>query len=170
MVDPVSDRVTIRPASPEDCRRLWKWRNEQAAREASFNVEYIPYEEHERWFACMLTDPNASIFIAMNSNGRKVGYVRFDIVGEEAEISLSIDKAERGAGYGIAAIKIGSDHLLKTKPVQRIVAYIKRTNTSSTAVFKRAGFALRGYRQIAGIEACELVYEGKTSDRSRRIK
>ena len=167
MADSGSGRVILRPASRRDCRRLWEWRNEQAAREASFNEGYIPYKQHEHWFACRLADPNASIFIALNADGCEVGYVRFDIVGEEAEISVSIDKAKRGRGYGMAAIKIGSDHFLKTKPVQRIVAHVKRTNTSSAAVFERAGFVLRGYRQTGGIEACELVYEGKTNGRSK---
>lgn len=169
MVECISARITLRPAVPEDCRRLWTWRNEQATREASFNVEYIPYEEHERWFTCRLTDPNTPILIAVNAKGREVGYVRFDIVGEEAEISISIDKAERGTGYGIAAIKTGSDYLLTTKPVERIVAYIKRANTPSMAVFEQAGFGLRGYRQIAGVEAYEMVYEAKRSDPSTTI-
>ncbi len=170
MVDPVSGRVTLRLASPEDCRRLWKWRNEQAAREASFNTEHISFEEHVRWFTTKLTDPNTCILIATNADGHEVGYVRFDIVGDEAEISLSIDRAERGNGYGIAAIKKGSHYLLATRPVRRIVAHIKPTNTRSMVAFERAEFVLRGYKRIAGVEACEFVYEGKTSDRSRRIK
>ncbi len=167
MVDPGSGRMILRPTSRQDCRRIWEWRNERAAREASFNTEHIPFEDHERWFTNKLTDPDTCILIATNADGDDVGYVRFDIVGEEAEISVSIDKAKRGIGYGMAAIKTGSDHILKSRPVQRIVAYIRRTNTASAAVFERAGFGLRGYRQIGDIEACELVYEGKTNGRSK---
>lgn len=170
MGDSVSDRVTLRPALREDCRRLWKWRNEQAAREASFNTGYISFEDHERWFTSRLPRPDTCILIATNAEGHEVGYVRFDIVGDEAKISLSIDRAERGNGYGIAAIKKGSHYLLATRPVQRIVAHIKPTNTRSMVVFERAGFVLRGYKQIAGVKAREMIYKGKTSDRSRRIK
>jgi len=170
MVEPVSTRITLRPALPQDSKRLWEWRNEQATREASFNTKYIPFEEHERWFACKLTDPYTPIFIAINSNGREVGYVRFEIVGEEAEISIGIDKVERGVGCGVAAIKSGLDQLMTTKHLERIVAYIRRANTSSMAVFERAGFTLQGYRQIAGVEACEMVYEGQVSDCSSMMK
>ena len=45
------------------------------------------------------------IFIAEDGQGDEVGYVRFDISKGEAEISVSIDKNERGKGYGIEIIK-----------------------------------------------------------------
>lgn len=154
----MSDRVTLRSAVSEDCRRLWEWRNERRTREASFNPDPIPYEVHERWFARKLSDPCTRIFIVVDPRGRDIGYVRFDIVDGEAEISVSIDKAERGKGYGTAAIKTGSDHLLREESVQRIVAYIKTDNLASIAAFKKAGFVLRGRKRIAGVEACEMVY------------
>lgn len=169
MPELISSRVTLRPAVPEDCRRLWEWRIEQATREASFNTEYVPFEEHERWFARKLTDRHICTLIVMNTDGYDVGCVRFSIVGEEAEISVNIVRAERGKGYGATAIKSGSDYLLTTEPVQRIVAYIKRGNSASMVAFKQAGFILRGYKQIAGVEACEMVYEGKANDHGSAI-
>ncbi len=114
MPDSTSNQVTLRAAVFEDCRRVWEWRNEQATREASFNKEFIPFEEHERWFARKLADPNMRIFIAEDGQGDEVGYVRFDISKGEAEISVNIDKNERGKGYGIEIIRKGSDQLLTT--------------------------------------------------------
>ncbi|MCZ6775492.1 MAG: GNAT family N-acetyltransferase [Ignavibacteria bacterium] len=165
MPDSTSDQVTLRAAVFEDCRRVWEWRNEQATREASFNKEFIPFEEHERWFARKFADPNMRIFIAEDGQGDEVGYVRFDISKGEAEISVSIDKNERGKGYGIEIIKKGSDQLLTTEPVKRIVAYIKLGNPASKVAFERAGFVLQGYRQVEGVESYEMVYEGKLTDR-----
>ncbi len=170
MPEPASIHVTFRPAVSEDCRRLWEWRNEQATRESSFSAEYISFEEHERWFTRKLAGPNVRIFIAVNARGREVGYVRFNIVGEEAEISVSIDQDERGKGYGTAAIRGGSNHLLMSGSVRRIIAHIKRDNPTSLVSFQRAGFTLRGHKQIAGVDAYEMIYEGEASDYESTVK
>jgi RimJ/RimL family protein N-acetyltransferase len=166
----VSSLVTLRPAVFEDSRRLWEWRNEQATREASFHTECIPFEEHAQWFASKLADPQMRIFIAVDNYGREIGYVRFDLSGGEAEISVSVDQSERGKGYGVAVIKNGSDHLLTTEPVQRIVAHIKTNNPASVVAFERAGFTFRGYTQIEGVQACEMVYGHHSSDFRRMTK
>jgi len=160
MSEPLSSCVALRAATPEDCRRLWKWRNEQATRDASFNTEYIPYDEHERWFTCMLATSNTRVLIATDTGGQGIGYARFDIRYQEAEVSISIDRAKRGKGYGIAVIKCGSDYLLRSEPVQRVVATIRCDNPASRAAFERAGFIVRGNKKVGDVEACEMVYEG----------
>jgi UDP-2,4-diacetamido-2,4,6-trideoxy-beta-L-altropyranose hydrolase len=161
MSEQASHQVTLRRAVAEDCRRLWEWRNEQATREASFNTEYIAFEEHERWFLRKLPDPQMRILIAEDSEGHDIGYIRFDIRGGEAEISVSVDENQRGKGYGATIIKMGSDYLLSGEHVKRIIARIKHVNPGSVFAFERAGFTVRGYMQIAGVDACEMVYEGK---------
>jgi RimJ/RimL family protein N-acetyltransferase len=93
--------------------------------------------------------------------------VRFDITQGQAEISVSIDKNERGKGYGPAVIKRGSDYLMATEPVHRIVAQMKRDNPASMIAFERAGFALGGFRQIEGVEAYEMIYEGRVNARTQ---
>jgi len=162
MLEGTSSEVRLRPAAPDDCRRIWEWRNEQSTREASFNKDPIPFEEHERWFGQKMTDPLTRIFVVLNRDGQEIGYLRFDITGDEAEISISIDRTQRGKGYGIAAIKIGSDQILATEPVRRIVARILRGNDASIAAFQQSGFVLRGYNQTVGVDACELTYEGSS--------
>src|SRR5437899_695344 len=94
--------VALRPATWEDSRRIWEWRNEEATREASFNTGEVSYEEHERWFSRKLVDPNTRIFIVADLQGGELGYLRFDIKDNEAEISVTIDKNKRRSGYGSA--------------------------------------------------------------------
>jgi RimJ/RimL family protein N-acetyltransferase len=165
MAKPVSNQVTLRPAVIEDCRCLWEWRNEQATREASFNTDYIPFEEHELWFSRKLDDPYTRIIIAMDAGGHEIGYARFDINEGEAEISVSLDKSERGKGYGIEVIKKGSDQLLRTKPVHRIIAHIKTSNPASVIAFERAGYVFLGYKEIAGVKAYEMLYQTDPTER-----
>lgn len=151
--------ITLRSAGAEDCRRLWKWRNEEYTRQASFQTDFIPFDEHEQWFWAKLGDAGTRVLIAMDAQGRAVGYVRFDIRGREAAISVSIDRDERGKGYGGEAIRRGSDYLLAEASIDRIIAQIRVENVPSREVFRRAGYAYRSRGQVCGQEACEMVYE-----------
>ncbi len=153
--------VSIRLAERDDCLRVWEWRNEQATREASFDTRNILYQQHESWFSRKLVDPQTLFFIVLNDDKRAVGYVRFELAGQKAEISISIDRQERGKSYGTKAIAIASDHLFATTPVRRIFACVKTDNSASRAAFERAGFTLEGVRRISGVEAWELIYKRK---------
>ena len=161
---PLQAQITLRPATQQDCRRVWEWRNEPETREASFDTSYIPYKDHERWFSRRLPAPDTRIYIVLDGGGREVGYVRFDISEEQADISVSLDKDERGKGYGTAAIRRGSGQLLAEGYAKRVLAYVKRGNAASKAAFQRAGFALAGMKDVAGTQAYEMVYKGAPQD------
>lgn len=77
---------------------------------------------------------------------------------EIARISVSIDRKERGKGYGPSAIRMTSDRLLESEHVKRIVAHVKKDNPLSLAAFQRAGFIITGTPRIMGIEALEMTY------------
>lgn len=158
MPDPKAPEVRLRPADQDDCQRLWEWRNETVTRESSFNTRPVPYQDHQSWFSRKLADPATKIFIAEDAEGRQIGYVRFDIQENHAEISVSVDQRERGKGYGPIAIRLGSDELLSSKSVKCISALVKATNPASIAAFRRAGFVVRGTERIAGAETLKLVY------------
>jgi len=153
--------VKLRPATREDCRQLWEWRNEEETRQASFNTNFILYDAHERWFLEKLDDSQTGIFIILDNLDNKLGYVRFDFRGEEAEINVSIDREARGRGYGSRAIRLASEYLLTTGMVKRIVAYIKVENATSKSAFEHAGFILLGIKRVLGVEAYEMIYPGK---------
>jgi len=148
--------VAVRPATLEDVRRVWEWRNDPEARGASFTTREIPFEEHRDWFARAVADPRRRMFVIL-AHGRAVGYVRFTLDDDRAEISVGVDALERGRGYGTVAIGIASD-LVLTGPVRRVVAHVKTDNPRSRATFERAGFVLDGTAQIAGVDAWVLVY------------
>ncbi len=158
--DMARGRLSIRAAAMKDCRKAWEWRNARAARAASFTTREIPYEEHQVWFARALVDPRLQFFIVLHDR-RPVGYVRFVIKGENAEISVGIDPQEQGNGYGTTAIALASG-LMLAKPVRRIVAHVKTGNPASRRAFERAGFSLHGIMQIAGTEAWELIFDGQS--------
>lgn len=139
---------------------MWVWRNEPQARAASFNTAPIPYEDHERWFSTKLADARTRILIISDAAGKGIGYVRFDLRNDEAEISVGIDSTERGRGYGSEAIRAACEYLVAATPVRRIIAQVKLANAASKAAFERAGFAATGKRRIGSADAYELVFPG----------
>ena len=160
MPEPQPPQISLRPATQDDCRRLWDWRNESATREASFDTHFIPYEHHESWFSRKLQSQDTQIYIIMDASGHEVGYVRFNISGEEAEISVSVDKDERGKGYGAAAIRQGSDQVLSSGPVKRIIAHIKQDNSASLTAFQRAGYGPMDDKDTSNTDAYVMAYDG----------
>jgi len=145
----VQTQVKLRAAKESDCRKFWEWRNESATREASFDTSIIPYEIHEGWYAKRLLDPCSRLFVALNRSGEEIGYVRFQIRGHAAEISVSLDRRFRGQGLGPMVIKVGCDLVMQEPQVQQIIAQVKRDNPASFATFKKAGFAMRKDGKLA---------------------
>lgn len=157
MPDKILSLVRLRPAVKEDCKHIWKWRSQSTSRKGSFNSQELDHQEHERWFLAKSADPRTRIFIVTNLRGREVGYVRLDIMNQEAEMSIAIDDSQTGKGYGTAAIRAGADHALAIEHVSCVVARVRGDNPASIAAFSRAGFALRRHVRIGSIEACEMM-------------
>ena len=163
MLEPKSIRLSLRPATQQDWRCLWDWRNDPATREASFDTAPIPLQDHKRWLARKLEGGETRIFIVLDADGRGIGYVRFDIREGNAEISVSVDRGERGKGYGAAAIRHGCERLLATEAIERVIALVKGDNPASLAAFKKAGFVDAGVQLVADTQVHKLVYEGTRS-------
>lgn len=155
--------LQLRHATQDDCPLLWEWANEAATREASFLQRYITWEEHERWFAQKINDAACHIFVACEPGGKPVGQVRFEITGESARVSTSVQKDERNKGYGSSMIRTASDHLFRTTPVNVINAYIKKNNPSSLGAFRDAGFVDCGQVVLHGQDAVHLNRIRETS-------
>jgi RimJ/RimL family protein N-acetyltransferase len=158
MFEPEIGRIVLREANAADSRRLWKWRNEESAREASFNNRVIPYEEHERWFQSRLGDGRTRILIAMDAHGWEVGYIRFDLSNESAEISICVDVNHRSRGYGTVIIRNGSEWILSARLARRILARVKVLNRASLAAFERAGYSRIRRTFVGDAETWELQY------------
>jgi len=152
--------VTLRPAHAEDCRLLWEWRNDPDTRAASFGSEPIPFERHRAWFEEHVGSSDTRIWVVLDPAGNGIGYVRFQIRGAEAEVSVALGRNERGKGYGSKAIRAASNKMLSLGLAQKLVALVKKSNPGSRRSFERAGFCLFGTRTVAGEESWEMVYGG----------
>lgn len=156
----VAGSVALRPASREDCRLLWELRNDPETRAASFKTDPIPFEEHQRWFEAAFDSAEIRIFVVQDPSGKGIGYVRFHLEGETAEVSVSVEPSARGKGYGTAAVRMAADRMLSENGNLQVVAYIKPANQVSARTFLLAGFAEEGRVTVHNTQVLRMLYGG----------
>jgi len=142
------DEITLRRASLEDAPLIWRWRNEPGVREVSFQTDWIPWDHHEAWFRNRLADTQTEIWIVQNDQGLPMGQVRFDLDSEGPVISVVMDAAVRGRGWGSRVIKLATDRYKDA-----VHAYIKPGNEASVRAFEKAGYKPHGLRDLKGQQA-----------------
>lgn len=153
-------RIRLRPVCPEDCQQLWEWANDPEVRAVSFSSAPIPWETHQQWFCNKLDNGGCYIWMAIDSEDRVFGQIRFEVCGpKEAETHVSIDKKLRRAGYGSLLIDLGARTMFSRTVVRFLNAYIRCDNVASIRAFERAGFVRQGRKTILGIESYHYVRE-----------
>lgn len=149
--------IQVREAEERDCKLLYDWANEAEARAASFSPGYITWETHRAWFEEKLQDPNCLILICADFRAKSIGSVRFDIVGDEAIISINLDVRSRGKGLASLIIVRTVDYLFDKRPVSRVNAFVRHNNHRSARAFERSGFSNMGSKNIKGYDAWHYV-------------
>ena len=135
--------VAIRPATTDDARVIWEWRNDQVSRAFSSTVRPVPWEEHEAWFTDALRDPERRVLVA-TADGQAVGMIRFDAAGEPGTWRVSINLAPEVRGRGLArpALDAATAWLVgESGHDVTVVADVRRDNLASLRTFQAAGFA-----------------------------
>ncbi len=132
-------RFTLRPATAEDCRDVYEWRNAPENRRHSHSAEIIEYATHKAWFDRVLEDPDRMLLIA-TLDDRSVAVVRFDMEGRSAVISIYLVPGSHGQGWGAGVIRQASEWLAAQSGVTQILAEVRHENHASAAVFREAGY------------------------------
>lgn len=131
--------LRLRSATMDDAELLLEWRNEPAARDASFDPRPIDTVTHRDWLTRQLGSPAARIWIGLVDDA-SVGSVRFAIEGSAATISVAIAAQRRSAGIGTRLISMGCTRLATEGDVRAVDAWIRRENAASEIAFRRACF------------------------------
>lgn len=150
--------LKLHKAESGDCEIVWNWANDPIARAVSFSSDYIPLETHRRWFVRRLESPDCAFYIATNQSGVPVGQARFEIMGMEAVISVSLGPEFRGLRLGSELIRKASEKCLNEKNVEKIYALIKRENAASIQAFQKAGYRNIGDEIHKGCHAMRMYY------------
>ena len=137
--------LTYRRAILSDLNMYFEWVNDPEVRANSFNSALITREEHDKWFKDVLGNSAYSLSVFQDQEGNYVGQVRIEKINSvEAEISVSVASAHRGNGISKEMLKTSSDAFLQENRGFKIIANIKKDNTSSIHAFEKAGFVYKG--------------------------
>lgn len=132
--------IYLRRADREDVELFFKWVNEPAVRENSFNTEPIPWESHQKWFEKVLANDGVRIYVLMQEN-LPVGQVRLVFEDSKWQISYSIAPAYRGQGYGKIILQLAENELIKDGHAgATLFAEVKANNIASQRIFTRLGY------------------------------
>jgi UDP-2,4-diacetamido-2,4,6-trideoxy-beta-L-altropyranose hydrolase len=132
--------ITILVASQEDSKKLFEWRNDPTIREVSRNTGVITWEVHQKWITETLMSPNRLLLIGQR-DGVSVGVVRFDILDNEAEVSIYVIPGIKELGLGRDLLQAAERWFLAIRPdVLKFHAHVLGANARSHRLFAGAGY------------------------------
>jgi hypothetical protein len=135
--------LSFRPATLEDSRHLFAWRNSSEVISASVSGGVSDYAAHEHWLKATLAD-ESRILLLIEAQEQPVGIVRFDCDGDEATISIF---RVPGSGTGSGLVRQSTEWLRRNrKNIKRVIANVLPGNTESLAAFRSAGYKDSLYR------------------------
>jgi UDP-2,4-diacetamido-2,4,6-trideoxy-beta-L-altropyranose hydrolase len=138
----MTETITLRRATPEDCEATFHWRNDPSVRQHSINAAAIDRETHQRWFAKSLENPDRIILIG-EVQGKPVGVLRYDLAGNQAAVSVYLVPGFAGKGFGTSLLIAGSDWMnQKYSTITTIEATVLHANVASRKAFEKAGYKL----------------------------
>jgi UDP-2,4-diacetamido-2,4,6-trideoxy-beta-L-altropyranose hydrolase len=134
------DDIEIRIARTDDARSLFEWRNDPSVRAVSRRGGLIDWDTHQSWLNSVLNSPNQCLLIG-HLAGSPVGVVRFDVQGDEAEISLYLVSGPHPPRQGGCLLRSAERWLAANRPsVRRIRAEVLAGNIRSERLFLGAGY------------------------------
>lgn len=130
----------LRKATAEDKDLLYRWANDPTVRANAFSTASICYEDHQKWFAARMKDPDTILYILMVED-EPIGQIRLTLEGEKALIDYSIAKEYRGKGYGKKMLALLETVIREFYPqIKCLVAQVKAGNDTSKNAFLRNDF------------------------------
>jgi UDP-2,4-diacetamido-2,4,6-trideoxy-beta-L-altropyranose hydrolase len=145
--------IEIRTARADDSEKLFQWRNHSSIREVSRSTDLIDWQDHQRWFASMVSNPQKALLIGWHT-GSPVGVVRFDVQNDEADVSIYlVPDNTSSSGQGRSLLQSAEQWLVTNYPeICKIRAYVLGTNKRSQRLFVSAGY------QVESIYYSKKVY------------
>jgi hypothetical protein len=132
--------LSLREARAEDSEHLYCWRNHPRIRTVSRSHHEIAWEDHCRWFSGVLADPRRKLLIAYQGEA-PVGVVRFDLEGEDAEVSIYLVPEAPVRCRGGDLLQSAENWLMEhCCEVRQLHAQVLGGNTASKGLFMAAGY------------------------------
>ncbi|MEG0308465.1 MAG: GNAT family N-acetyltransferase [Clostridium sp.] len=131
----------IRKVKEEDFYTLYNWINDEGVIKNSRYQEGKTLEVYRNWFDKKLNDSNSYMFI-LEHEDKPIGQVNFVIEGGEALITFSVDKQNRGSGWGRKLAAHATEFIFnEVDKCNKAVAYINSENKASIKTFHGLGYS-----------------------------
>jgi len=144
VVDP---GLAARPATLQDARLLWQWRNDPVTRAGSRNSEPVSWPEHLAWVESSLTREDRLLLVLEDETG-PVGTVRWDLEqdlaqgGEnEWEVSITVAPERRGQSLSrpiLRAAEVALSELSRARATG-LTAYLAMVHIDNQASLRLFG-------------------------------
>ena len=123
---------------------MFAWRNDPASRAVSHDTSELNWNDHLRWVAAVLADPQRCLLIG-RVGAIDVGVIRFDLRADQtAEVSLYLDPELHGLGLGHSLLLAGEARCRELTPALRgFEATVRAGNDSSQRMFAGCGYSFR---------------------------
>ena len=160
------DRIHLRRAIPEDCDKVWQWRNHPSVRRFSIDTNKIKLASHREWFQRVLRSRKQVLLIALRKE-EEVGVLRFDMDPKTrvASVSIYVKPGKHHRGIGTEMMNAGERWLRENRPsMKRIVASVRKDNSVSVKLFRRAGF-----KPVISVFFKNLTRDGAMEKASLRV-
>jgi spore coat polysaccharide biosynthesis predicted glycosyltransferase SpsG/GNAT superfamily N-acetyltransferase len=147
--------LVARPATLEDARQLWEWRNDPGTRAGSRDTEMVPWLEHLAWLESSLTREDRVLLVVDDPLG-PVGTVRWDLESErEWEVSITVAPDRRGQSLArpmlraaeVALLEVGLPEVAlpevarsRATFVTAYLAVVHVGNRASVRLFETSGY------------------------------
>lgn len=133
--------IIVRPVAADEARKIWEWRNSPEIRTTAVDPAEIPWEDHSAWFARRIADPQTAMLIGA-AQGADVGFIRFDLDGDTARVSIFLAPEQAGRGIGRALLQAGERWIVARYPdIRRFHADVRPENGTSIALFRGADYS-----------------------------
>lgn len=130
----------IRKVREEDFNTLYNWINDERVIKNSRYQERKTLNEYRNWFNKKLNHSNSYMFI-LEHEDKPIGQVNFVIEDREAIITFSVDKDNRGCGWGRKLAAHATEFIFnEVDKCDKAVAYINSENKASIKTFHGLGY------------------------------
>jgi len=126
-------------AKEEHANLYFDWVNDTDVRTQSFHQSEIEWKDHIKWFLNQVESSLTKLYIILKS-GIPIGQVRFEIDGQIAILSYSVDKSFRGKGLSEPLLRKGLAYFRsEVVDCKDIYAHVKKDNIPSVLTFRSLG-------------------------------
>lgn len=138
-----SERLLFREIDLTDTEAIVAWRSNPEVYQFFKNPIKLDHEQHIKWFNASYQKNDARIdFMALDSDGNRVGVFGIIINGDSAEINYLVSPKQQRKGYATEGVLRIIQYASNTHHVKTFQAEIHKDNIASINLAKKIGFKL----------------------------